>query len=518
MLNRFFIGICLLSLLAFTACSDDDVKKGGGEDVREIVTEAFDHGVTFAYPAFVGNIDGEFKEPITEMFTNIVATPDADTRLVVLGSINEISAETLKELYENGADIAIVHPSKSELDNFIASNSWVKHFDTDDIENTILITFNKNNEVHSVSGEKEPVEFENDSDAAYDDDLDDDDNGGGVDPEYDPSEMDDYVEYKHGERCCTVAAWISYLNIKYEVSSLDGATADHDSIFFIGKNITKLCDLDTLRGEIRKSGAYRDSCKGKPSVTLGYDYKMVHVYEGSAQSGDYYIMGMNAVAHNSGMWDGSVRKVDHVGAITKICGWLLDRFQVKTTLVENSLFHKPVEEAVFPIYPSPSSDVHTGETNVAQSYSITAGGSVSGGYSKEKGPNIEGSANVSASWSWSHSEKWNVGELTIGNLVSGNQVGWKANLANYPKWQPYKFVLPTNSLLTSNVNLKGSWIWRIPDTKDNTIAPAYSLKCDVELEYFAISHVYSKTVDTRDYRSNPKRRYVIKKNFLYRFS
>lgn len=512
MLNRFFIGICIISLLAFAACSDDDVKKGGGDEGREVVVEDFVHEETFAYPAFVGNIDGEFKQAIDEMFTNKVVTPDVGTRLVVLGSINELDASTLKDLYENGTDIAIVHPSKSEIDNFIESNSWVKYFNTENIDKAILVTFNNNSEVHTIFGEAMPFELDNDLDGAYDDDYEDD--AGGVDPEYNPSEMDDYVEYKHSEQCCTIAAWISYMNSQYRYSNLDGANDKNDSTndpFFYGTRISETYTLDTLKKEIRKSGAYREYCTGNPILSLAYNYKMVHVYEGQVGSGDYYIMEMNSSVNNCKMWDGKVRRVDHGGAITQICGWLLERFQVETTLVDED--GKPVNNIQLPTTPEPRTTLHTGKQTYGQSFDIKNEYSISGGYSKEDGPNFEVSANVSLGWSWNSSEEWDIGEVTIAYLDFGNTVGWKADLANFPMWHNGKFVQLSNSLLKGTLDLKGAWIWKEPNTKDNTIGPQYYLKCDVELEYFAISHGYGKTVDTRDYRSNhPKRSYVIKKS------
>lgn len=496
--------IFLMSILALTACNDSKVDPGGGggggkEDI------VIDHGVTFDYPVFVGNIDAGFRNSMNEMFTNIVSTIDENTSLIVLGNLNEIDESILKEIYESGREIAVVFPKKDDINRFIAQHDWVESFNTEGADEAILLSFNNSLGGQIISPEKiEMIDITN-----PELNINDDEDEPTKDPELDPNELkeseadeDSYEE--HSDYCILIASWIHTLNNKFDTFENDGENQDNKN-FFIEKTICDTIKSFTINEKIRKSGAYTDYCSGTGSVSLAFKYNMVHVYQDEPGEGDYYIMRMDASVNNSHMWDGKVKKVNHVGAVTKICGWLLNTFSIRVTLVDSiSKKSIPVQLATRPL---PATGVNTGATEIGQSFSINAGASISGGWDQKDGLNAGGKANVSFGWTWDDKKTWNISECSVGSLEEGNVVGWQARISHFPEWQPYAFKMPAgNQLLTTTAPLQGTWIWKLPSTKDNVKGDKYLLKCDIEVEYFARSHVYSKTKD--HYASRTFTRYV----------
>ncbi|MCH5248187.1 MAG: hypothetical protein J1E99_08510, partial [Muribaculaceae bacterium] len=471
-----------------------------------------DHGVKFIYPVYVGNIDGAFKSSMEEMFTNIVTSVDENTYMVVLGNINELDEETLREIYESGREIAIVNPNKADLDNFIAQHEWVSPFSTEGADGAILFSFDNSFGGHIIHDE---IELDDITEPGINADFEEDEPE--VDPELDPKEVadagtdDDTIELSH-EYCHIVAGWIYALNRDVEISDLDGSENEIDWDFFVEKkSVTGETISFTIDEKIRKSGAYTDYCKGSGSVTLTFNYNMVHVYKGEPGEGDYYIMGMDASINNSNMWvnqdgkPGEVIRVYHPNksapcAVTKICGWMLQDFSVRVTLVDSLGKKVPVVFAPG-TSPKPDTESQNGEYELGQSFSVNVGASVSGGWNKKEGPNVGGKANVSFGWTWSENQKWTMSECSLGRLSEVPMVGWHAQISHFPQWQRGFNTEDKNTLLTSDVPLRGSWIWKEAATKDNVEAGQYFLKCDVEVQYMARSHVYSKTKDYTTRRS-----------------
>ena len=501
------LSLFLFSILALTACSDDNPGSGGGGEGGGGEDIVVDHGVKFVYPVYVGNIDGDFRSAMEERFTNIVSSVDANTYMVVLGNINELDEETLREVYESGREIAIVNPNKADLDNFIAQHEWVRPFSTEGADEAILFSFDNTLSGHIVTLEVEMTDI---TDHAWNTDFEEDEPE--VDPELDPKEVvdagsdEDTLKNTH-EYCHIIGAWVFSLLSDIEQAEQDGADNEIDKKFFGEKKSTADFKIPfTINEKIRKSGIYTDSCKGSGIVDLKFNYNMVHVYKGEPGEGDYYIMDMNASINNSKMWvnqdsvPGEVIRVYHPNksapcAITKICGWMLQDFSVKVTLVDSLGKNVPVEFAPG-TSPKPDSESKDGHYELGQSFSINLGASVSGGWSKEDGPEVSGEAKFSAGWTWSESQSWTMKEATQGRLKDDPKVGWHSQISHFPLWQQREFKMESkNTLLTSDVPLRGSWIWKEAATKDNVEAGQYFLKCDVEVQYMARSHVYSKTKD-----------------------
>ena len=483
----------LISLLVLTACNDNNVDPGGeGGGEEDIV---IDHGVTFDYPVFVGNIDGDFRRSMDEMFTNIVSTIDENTSLVVLGNLNELDESILKEVYESGREIAIVFPKKADIDRFISQHDWVEAFNTEGADDVVLLSFNNSLGGYVISPEEIELTDITDHELKANDDEDEPEK----DPELDPNDLkgsssgsDSFDD--HSDYCILIASWIHSLNSQFDTFENDGDKEDKDKNFFIEKTICDTIKSFSINEKIRKSGAYVDYCSGTGSVSLAFKYNMVHVYQKEQGEGDYYIMKMDASVNNSHMWDGKVKKVNHIGAVTKICGWLLNTFSIRVTLVDS--ITKNTIPVILATRPLPATGVNTGATEIGQNFSINAGASISGGWDQKDGFNVGGKANVSFGWSWNDQKTWNISECSVGSLEEGNVVGWQARISHFPEWQPYAFKLPDgNQLLTTTAPLQGTWIWKLPATKDNEKGNKYSLKCDIEIEYFARSHVYSKTKD-----------------------
>lgn len=485
--------LMLLPLFAFTACNDGfEGGINGGEEGGGDITDDNGHGVVFEYPAYVGNIDNDVKEAVKEIFTNTVSVSD-NPYVLILGSINELDAATLHSAYTNGATIGVVNPSKSELDAFVSQNDWIEDLDTDDTDGSFLFSFNNNDDLHLITFDRvTATDIVSEEDDWIDEDL----------PATDPALSDedlDFVESPdeagiHNDYCLKIAGWAFMLKMKLDAGDLDGAE-QNDQKFFKGKS-TKNMGFDFYeKRHIRTSGAYKDSCEGSGRFDIVYDYNMVHVYDGEEGAGDYYIMTMKANLNNSGMWNGNEKRKNHIGAVTKICGWLLDNFEVRTTLLDS--LKKPVNVQFAPeTEPLPHTETKSGKKEIGQSFSVTAGASVSGGWSKEKGLNAGGQASVQIGWSWSDKSTWDMNECSIGNLQESNKVGWRAQIDHFPTYTTTgKVTLPDNQLLKSTVYLPGTWIWKEESTPDNVRRGPYILQCDVVLRYFARSHVYSKTKD-----------------------
>ena len=483
---------CSLILVSLTACNDDEPGGGGGGGS---FPEDVDHGVTFDYPTYVGAIGPEFNSALDEMLTKVVSSPADASHLLILGSLGEVDNATLQKAYENGATIAVTNPQKAELENFVAQNSWIDYIDTDNLDNALLLSFNNNGDTYLITDE---VGY-----SVPDDELngEDEEDEGEFDPAMDPSDVEDdavaETDDVHDLNCLRIAGWLNALNTKFSSRLLDNAESDIDWNFFQQKKSTKQVQFTFIADEkIRKSGVYVDSCKGKGYFDVTYNYNLVHVYNGEIGEGDYYIMDMDASINNSEMWSGKETRVNHIGAVTKICGWLLSKFEVRTTLVDTNYKDVKIEYAPGTM-PKPDTEMHAGSTTIGQTFSISASASVSGGWDQKDGFNVGGKASVSAGWSWDDHTTWQIGECTIGNTRKGSSVGWNVVLDNYPTYSIIgKVKYPkSNQLLTNAVPLRGTWIWKKPDAKDNVPSDPYLLKCELELQYFARSHVYSKTKD-----------------------
>lgn len=495
---RLFKILCMsLPFFVFLSCQDDI--KGGGEGGggEDIVIKHKGYGVDYSYPAYVGDVDGEIRDALDDFLLNEVGSFEEATHLVILGRLDEIDSESLRKIYERGTTIAVVYPKLDEFNRYADEHDWFERIVEEEMDKAVLISFNNKNAQHVVyEYESEIVDVPSDADETDE-----------VPSGYDVTADDAYgsgdvtIVHERNESSLLLAGWFIAMNDEYMMPDHahdDTSESQSISSFFDQqrRGVSYKFNLDDI--VVRKAGAYKaDTLTGRSGlVTVDYDYRMVHVYEGPAAAGDYYIMNMDAKVNSHNMFSGKEKRVNHGGCVTKICGWLLNDFQVMTTLLDEK--GNEIENLTFApsTSPIPDTEVHKGSHTYGTSFSVGASASVSGGYSLDKGLYAEGQVNASLGWQWDNSYTWDVGEATLKNLCNGTVVGWGLAIDNFPTYTSTgKVSIPVNALLTSNATIKSNWIWYQKNTKDNQIRKPYSLRCEIYLEYFARSHVYSKTKD-----------------------
>lgn len=488
--------VLLLQSMALTSCVDDQkIDNGGGE----IIDVDDDDPTTFDYPTYVGNIDPEVKTAVDGLFTNIVGSVAQGSHVVMLGNINEVDPQQIRQAYERGAIIAVTNPVKEQLDAFSENNSeWLVELYTQNADGLLLYAFNRDEDYYTVSlATSQSVMVSTDEEIV-------DENVPEYDPALDPDDMieDDLQKPDLGPHSQRIAGWVALLNHHFGDMGLDGESAGDKSVLpFFQQKSTPTVNYDVhAKHRIRKSGAYVDSCAGKASVSIHYDYSMVHVYQGEEGAGDYYIMQLVANVNNSEMWNGNERRKNHVGAVTKICGWLLKGYSVQTTLVDS--LHNEVKTVSFApgTDPKPGTDVKTGTNTIGQSFSVNAGASISGGWSQKDKFEVAAKANVSVGWTWNDETSWSISEMSVSRNLKGTSIGWRVDLDNYPTYKSTGKVSDlnrVNKMLKGDTQMMGTWVWKDTETQDNVRKKPYALKCEIHLDYFARSHVYSATKDCK---------------------
>ena len=456
----------------------------------------------------------ELKETLTELIDEEPQMAiNEDTYLVILDKVSDLPGDKLVELYHSGVTIGFANPKKAEIDALYQEYPDLGYYcNDDDIDRALLFAISSfNNGSYIIPDpEKFKEQFTYESDNT--DPTEPTDPGAG-DPNapivYTPDDDHSLLYFYYG---------MFLQDLTSEQAKYDDKIAQARAMTRAGEKEDKLsAQIKRAEGmvHIGKAGVieinqtyFRKSYnhQGKAVVNLCCDVYPLHVYEGENGAGDYYFMDMTASINNETMYKGKGSYWTG-GAPVKIrwCGAYATKFRASSTLI-NANDDKEVANAMFTAegFPIPSTVIKN--VNHQESKNFTIGCGISGGYdggsSSESKPGeagqdptvekltSEGSwgikASVNPSWSWTDTKKWDVKDVDIENQTTGNSAAWALIYNNLPEFkysEESSFKEGDSRAFRSTTTIRGSWVWYIPNVRDDSQPTPRRLKMEASADY-----------------------------------
>lgn len=488
MKQKFLYSLSLLILFSlFAGCKDDSLGTDG-PDLKEENGEPNFPNVTVLYPyeAYVGAVSPEMRETLDATLSNTTGSISEFTRLIILGSLNEIDSNTLETAYLNGATIAVENPKVADFEAlFTMHPDWNGYVSGTPLELALLFSFDKDDCALMVN---KPSQFDF-STGDYDDGIEEE--------EIDPSllkgeEIIPEFENPTPEYYFYLRPWLNHLAEDEKVELDSGSSTEFDD-FSSAQHIHTSFEFD-LDPVVRKIASSKpDSIKdAKVKVDVNLSVHQIHVYEKAAGEGNYYIV-YNDTEFNSDEAYKGIFHHRHGGVHVKGVGFYAKELRVSFKLLQNDGTEANV---IFPGICPPEPDNQNNVTSYSKTSSFNVGGSlsVSGGYGKE-GPKAELKAGVSLGWAWSRQISANISDVSVLKVVDGNKAGWKLEFNNTPYFDTshkYWINLGTNNNSRASQSLRSAWVWYEPDGKDDDNRKPLKIKISVDGEYEAASYYATK--------------------------
>ena len=416
--------------LLFTACSDDDEPT---MEMDEGVPDSPPRGsiatdATVDYPAAtLGNIPADMREALTIRFSRLGNAVDEDTDVLFVTNSDLASyQEEIVAVYENGGIIVIVDPDVS------ATNEWLKQIGWE-------------NELVDDGVEKELYAF-----GKYHQYL--------LDKAYEGITLNEHLNY--------FVDWVNESLVSgLQAEPGNGETAIDKLV--AAQTITHTYSYSMNVQETDPDTFAPDWISGDGSFTAKYGIYALYAFQGQPSAGDYYIVSAEYTAHNKDMcpvessthnW---VQEHGIWGWIkVRLCGFYLTRFNVETFLTNS----KKERIGEFQANYSPVPLTTQGSTTYSSGMSWNLGADIAAGVDA-KGPN--GSITIKGGVSFSNSESRTISDVEILNQSTNNSAKYEYKVNNLPSYVVSKIAISDPPLVSvSNATLFGSWIWRVPNTKD----------------------------------------------------
>ena len=466
------------------SCSDEDkIPPEVVDPEQDIELQSGFHGVTYPYKAFVaGSVGGEMREALGLCLTNTTNAVDDETRLVVLSKFSDIDEASLEKAYDNGATIAVVYPVLSEIDKFFETHSaWKGIYGRNHIDGALIFSFDSDH-CFSVVAAPEEVTSKTAEEA--------EDTGSNFIPgEAIVTELD----YQYSDTYTFIGTWLSHLVADEEITLTEGGNSATPSVdSFAAASHYVLTKNFKMKEQLRKlKNCSPDSLTGKGSITVAYDIYQVHVYDGEAGAGDYYLVSMTGSVANDDMFKG--KWTTHHGLwgtlVLRLCGYYGKEFSVSSRMLEHDGTSAANVTFVSEAWPSPATTV--GQTNYSDKTTFSLEGSISAGAGKD-GP--EGKAELTGGWSWEKGKSRDISDTDISNTSSGSTASWKLTFNNLPEYSVGKISIELGKSQTyrSTQSIHAAWVWYEKDAHDNVEKEPYVIECKAEAKYGAMSFLSTK--------------------------
>ena len=456
----------------------------------------------------------ELKETLTELIDEEPQMAiNEDTYLVILNKVSDLPGDKLVELYHSGVTIGFANPKKAEIDALYQEYPDLGYYcNDDDIDRSLLFAISSFNNGSYIIPDPEKFKEQFTAESDNTDPTDPTDPGAGDPNEpivYTPDDDHSLLYFYYG---------MFLQDLTSEQAKYDDEVAQARAMTRAGEKEDKLsAQIKRAEGmvHIGKAGVieinqtyFRKSYnhQGKAVVNLCCDVYPLHVYEGENGAGDYYFMDMTASINNETMYKGKGSYWTG-GAPVKIrwCGAYATKFRASSTLI-NANDDKEVANAMFTAegFPIPSTVIKN--VNHQESKNFTIGCGISGGYdggsSSESKPGeagqdptvekltSEGSwgikASVNPSWSWTDTKKWDVKDVDIENQTTGNSAAWALIYNNLPEFkysEESSFKEGDSRAFRSTTTIRGSWVWYIPNVRDDSQPTPRRLKMEASADY-----------------------------------
>ena len=436
-----------------------------------------------------------------------------DTYLVILDKVSDLPGDRLVELYQDGVTIGFSHPKKAEIDALYEKYPELGYYcNDDDIDRSLLFAISSFNNGSYIIPDPEKFKEQFTAESDNTDPTDPTDPGAGDPNEpivYTPDDDHSLLFFYYG---------MFLQDLTSEQAKYDDKIAQARAMTRAGEKEDKLsAQIKRAEGmvHIGKAGVieinqtyFRKSYnhQGKAVVNLCCDVYPLHVYEGENGAGDYYFMDMTASINNETMYKGKGKYwTGGAPVLMRWCGAYATKFRASSTLI-NANDDKEVANAMFTAegFPIPSTVIKN--VNHQESKNFTIGCGISGGYdggsSSESKPaqpgqdptveklTSEGSwgikASVNPSWSWTDTKKWDVKDVDIENQTTGNSAAWALIYNNLPEFkysEDFGFKEGESRAFRSTTTIRGSWVWYIPNVRDDSQPTPRRLKMETSADY-----------------------------------
>lgn len=502
-LNFLLISLVLMSLIP--ACKDDNLGKHDPDIEEETGQPSFQTvEVVYPYETYVGAVSSEMMETLSVALSNTSGSISDNTRLIILGSLTEVDQEVLATAYNNGVTIAVENPKESEFEAFFANHpDWNGYVSQTPIAHALLYSFDKDDCVSMVNRPMD-IDF---SEIDYDDGIEEE--------ELDPSLLKGEIsipefEDPTPEYYFYIRPWLKHLT-EDEKKEMDGSGNTEFDSFSSAQHLNASMEF-YLDPVVRKIiGSKPDKIeKAKVMVDVNLSVHQIHVYEGAAGEGNYYIVYNDTEFNSDNAYKGLFCH-RHGGVYVRGVGFYAKELRVTFKLLDND--NNPLK-VIFPGVCPPEPDNVNNVTSYSKTSEFNIGGSlsISAGYDKD-GPKGELKGEVSAGWSWSRQVSANISDVAVLKNVSGNEAGWKLEFNNTPYFETghkYWINLGTNNNSRSSQSLRSAWVWYDPEGKDDTNSGPAKIALHVEGVYEAASFISTKA-DWKTVRK-PMKGYVKKDN------
>lgn len=489
MKQKFSILFSVLILFTlFTGCKEEKL----GEDVPPIVEEEMGEpyfpnvDVIYYSETYVGSVSSEMKETLNVTLSNSTGSISDATRLIILGSLNEVDYNLLESAYLKGATIAVENPDVTEFDNFFSNHpEWNGYVSGTPLSQALLYSFDMNDCILMVNRPDEINLSEYDPDDGVEEEEVDPEllKGDVIIPEFEDPTPKYYLNLR---------PWLTHL-AEDDKMELDGAGQSEFDSFSSAQHINASM-LFYINPVVRKIASSKpDSIKGATmSVDVNLSVNQIHVYEGAEGAGNYFIVYNDTEFNSQNAFKGLFHH-RHGGVHVKGVGFYAKELKISFQLLDNRGNTVPV---IFPGICPPEPDNVNNATSYSRTSSFNIGGSlsISAGYDKD-GPSAEVGGKVSAGWQWSREVSANISDVSVLKTVDGNKPGWKLEFNNTPYFETgnkYWINLGTNTNSRSSQSLKSAWVWYDPTGKDDQIVGPYQIRIKVEGEYEAASYYATK--------------------------
>lgn len=507
------------STMMFTTSCNDDINDNLPSETNSMVKQAFESNNS-TYNKYEGETvmqntsNAELNNAFNNLFTNKSNSVSSKTRLLIVNDLNA-SFNEVEQVYDNGGVIAVASPTQAKIDNFFRNHpTWVGQWTESGIDGSLLYAFsnkgyhmvmadpnqNKDNgfDIAKVDnsdgffGTETPVETDIDVSNVQEKNI---------DTSLPVTEEIEEVSYQDKINDL-VSLWNLELTKRDSQQSLLTRAASSDDN---GTEANRKMDLSSFAnqeeyqvfhsfsvnkdlGNILLSS--NDYMTGSGSVGITFKVTKLHAYEGSENSGDYYMVHAETSVSNENMYRGKGWWV-HGAVHRRYCGFICDEFQYR---MKPMLDGKVDGTVTFPYggAPMPQTTINKTTYHNAQTFSLNASGSVSQSEGAEGGnPKCvtEGKVEVATGFTWQTSEECELSDVNILNTSSQNIVGHKVEFKNLPhfRWAcDFGFDEGNSAAFRSTQVINSSWVWFKKGVSDDSTDKALTFRFETAGKYHAL--------------------------------
>lgn len=506
----YLIGIVSMFLGALLISCRDDHDPGPVnpynppvEDIRQTITAPVALLSTLPPDAY-----GEALQKATPVRA---ALGDASVAIVSGGDLRNIDKAALKEFYDKGGIVVVVHPD-DQTDDVLRDDLGDYSHPYNDETDALAFAFNKDDRYFIVQARPLVVEHIGDleelSDEEFkalmnktDEEEGDDEGALVVDGEEDSGEYREDDRYYYN-RIEYLIEWVNDLCEEKNTESrslftrADAGTPPPVELTKFYGSAKYSFDIQ-LRHQLEKASSSKsDSLLGKAYILASFKEYPLYVFDipGQGESvGEYYIVEGTLEARSDSAWN--PKSCTHGGCVSRLVGYYLESLQMQATLVNANNSDKELDRISF--YNGPYPETSTGSSTYTDGFSTEVNGTLTGKLSgkpgSKEGVGIEVDLSVGFKCTWSHTRTQTIQDITAKLDKSRTAtVGYTfdiQNIINEKKWGNWIRRYPLSC--RSTISPAMWWIWKLPagsnDIRNDHEHEPFYMKVTLGAKYGAYS-------------------------------